>query len=477
MTNRPVDYRRNWKGLVLDSDFVFGQDNEDVYNICLTERERQVLLSAVVPYAWVTRWYSPTSTALDLDGIQALIDGIILALLTECGEGSSMFKLRQNSDDPCLLEQSLDDGLTWSTAFNYSLCAGGGIGAAVNITLSNELIINTYISNYVDSPSDINENAPDDYFSDETDNRNMALCMALDAYVTSYCEEWRRKAEWTLLGALAALWLAAIPGIGWVAVVVAVGVAVGATYTTSVALNAVKDRDAVEDVICCAYEALQGAAINAANFEACLNNCSFTPGSNAAIVRDIVASDLDQQGNLLSFYDALGKAYLMAVAGAENCICDDQTWTYDLLGGDGQGALEGVSLYKDGYYSPLPNYNETYDFYAAYGVGNWRVGAVKLDPGVQWTLTGVSMTYDLDFNYASARGQWCLIDFNATGVESFLLQKSESSDIERTLEINGLFQTVRDLTFRWSSANATSPYARLTKIQIRGYGLNPFEEE
>lgn len=33
-----------------------------------------------------------------------------------------MFKLRQNEADNCLLEQSLDGGLTWLTAFDYGLC-------------------------------------------------------------------------------------------------------------------------------------------------------------------------------------------------------------------------------------------------------------------------------------------------------------------------------------------------------------------
>jgi len=447
----------------------------DLIDVCLkipdTERYRMAFRGAL----WsLGKWYNWEKTYTQGDTRAAEAAEYwreILHLYLSIGcEGSTMFELRQNPDNPCLLEQSTDGGGTWDIAFNYALC-GGGVGAAVNITMSNQIIINTYIENYTGTPSSVNENAPDDYFSDATDARKMALCMALDAYVTSYCEEWRRKAEWTLLGALAALFLAAVPGIGWVAVVVAAG----AAYATSIALNAVKDRDAIESVICCAYAALQGEGINAANFEACLNNCSFTPGSNSAIVRDLVASDLDQQGNLLAFYDSLGKAYLMALAGAEMCVCDDTSWTYDLLGGDGQGMLEGVSLYKDGYWSDVPNYNATYDFYSAYGQATWRVGAVKLDPGVEWTLTGVSMTYDLDFNLTTPRGQWIMQDYNATGEEEMLVQKSESSDVVRTIEINGLFQTVRDLTFRWSSANASSPYARLTKIQVRGYGTNPFE--
>jgi len=381
-----------------------------------------------------------------------------------------MFELRQNPDNPCLLEQSTDGGLNWTPAFDYSLCAGGGIGAATNITINNQLIIATYIENYTGTPSSVNENAPDDYFSDGTDAREMALCMALDAYVTSYCEEWRRKAEWTLLGALAALFLTAIPGIGWVAVVVAAG----AAYATQVALNAVKDRDALDDVICCAYDALKGQTINAANFAACLNNCSFTPGSNSAIVRDFVAADLGEQGNLLAFYDSLGRAYLMALAGAEMCVCEDTSWVADFLGGDGNEGIEACQYMLDGTLTGLPGYDAGNDWYWAATHLSDRTGIVKLDPGQPFTITEVSMTYWLDFSVATARGQNVVQDYWMTGDWNALIYKTENNDVQRTVTISGLYQQVQDLSFRWSSASNTSPFARLTKIQVKGVGFNPF---
>ncbi len=48
-----------------------------------------------------------------------------LSISATCGE-EIMFRLRQNETDTCLLEQSLDGGLTWSLAFDYSLCARQG---------------------------------------------------------------------------------------------------------------------------------------------------------------------------------------------------------------------------------------------------------------------------------------------------------------------------------------------------------------
>lgn len=44
-------------------------------------------------------------------------------LISDC-EGDMPFRLRQSPVNPCILEQSLDGGATWSLAFNYSLCGG-----------------------------------------------------------------------------------------------------------------------------------------------------------------------------------------------------------------------------------------------------------------------------------------------------------------------------------------------------------------
>lgn len=41
----------------------------------------------------------------------------------ECGEMA--FRLRQSTTNPCHLEQSIDGGLTWTLAFDYSLCMTG----------------------------------------------------------------------------------------------------------------------------------------------------------------------------------------------------------------------------------------------------------------------------------------------------------------------------------------------------------------
>jgi len=447
----------------------------DLIDVCLKIPDEQRYRAAFWGTVWeLGKWwnwektYTPGDTRAK-EAAEYWRELLITYMVLDCEVGN-VYALRQNEENPCLLEQSIDGGVTWTPAFDFEQCPGGGISVATQITLNNQLIIATYIENYNGTPSSVNENAPDDYFSDGTNYREIALCMALDAYITSYLEEWRRRAEWTLFGAIAALFLAMIPGIGWVAVVIGAG----AYIFTMTALNAVKDRDAVQDVICCAYDALLDQTINTTIWEACLNNCSFTPGSNQAIVRDIVASDLNELGNWTAFCDALGRAYVLAQAGVDTCVCTDTSWTLDLLGGDGNTWCEPVSYISDGTPTPVPTYDAVNDRYLAGIHGAARTGMVKIEPGVPFTITEVSMTYSLDFTAANSRSQVILQDYWLTTIWSALVSKNENADITRTITKTGLYQQVSDLSFRWSSATNTSPYARLTKIQIKGVGVNPF---
>lgn len=62
------------------------------------------------------------SASFDLEEIPVTFGGGFRGV-TFCGDVSIMpYQLRQNADNPCLLEQSLNGGQTWLTAFDYSLC-------------------------------------------------------------------------------------------------------------------------------------------------------------------------------------------------------------------------------------------------------------------------------------------------------------------------------------------------------------------
>lgn len=198
-------------------------------------------------------------------------------------------------------------------------CGGSQEASESGIDQVNMQTIQTLLGRYDGTnPSSVNQYAPDDYFNgDGSTERNNGLCMACEAYVKSYCEAWRRKAEIVLAGGIAILFLGAVPVIGWIAV----GVIVGLSYISAVALEAVKDEEAQEEIICCMYQALLGEEINKTNWANSLDNCNFEGGSNASIVRDFVASDLEHDENWVSFCNELGVAYNLAQAGVVDCPC------------------------------------------------------------------------------------------------------------------------------------------------------------
>jgi hypothetical protein len=76
-------------------------------------------------------------------------------------------------------------------------------------------------------------------------------------------------------------------------------------------------------------DGMTGQAVTRANFQGSLASCGFGVGSNAAILRDVVASTLPDFGNWAAFIDGLGNAFLQAQAGVRDCPCDDNCSTYN----------------------------------------------------------------------------------------------------------------------------------------------------
>lgn len=262
-----------------------------------------------------------------------------------CGDG--LLDLRQNPDDPCEVQKTYD-GEIWYEAWRFDAC--GNADQTQMTTIENQYadILQRLSDIYDGTPTSINSQCPTDYFDgDGSDNRRMALCMALHTFVKSYFEHWRRKAEIILAGGIVVLWFGAVPILGWIAVAVIAGLA----YVTQVALDAARDDDAIEEIICCMFTYLQGKGINHTEFQNSLSACGFSGGTNAAILRDILAADLPEEKNYLSFLEALGTAYPLAQAGVEDCPCGGD-WLLDMdLTLDDWGWQHRVRPNPTGHYS------------------------------------------------------------------------------------------------------------------------------
>lgn len=270
---------KKWRAITYDWDVLSDYGNiPRMY--CLTDFQAAWILSNTQYMRWATRWDNCPCTPSELDAMAAELE---YNLMSCCG--FSPYEL-----DYLYQQQS-------SEQLNYlqSLWDAGG------------------------NPSDVNPNTPDDYYSgDGSVNRLNALCTACKIYIYSYASQWNNQAS-TVLGI--ALITAIAQFIKFVGGSIAGILLSGLSLITNDALDAMQDTDALDLVVCCMNDALTGTTITQDNFETCLDGCAFDVGSNEEIVREIIASDLYQFQNWLSFINQVGNSYTYALAGIEDCPC------------------------------------------------------------------------------------------------------------------------------------------------------------
>lgn len=134
--------------LINFTDTVATPPDEGCYR--LTGQHVAILLSILPPIAWATRYYETGNPAWSQDQIQLWYDEIMERLLMPgCGgviEDDDMYLLRQKPDDPCVLQQSTDNGVTWTDAFDYGLCFRNRPKTITDVTEHYETI-NKYVTN------------------------------------------------------------------------------------------------------------------------------------------------------------------------------------------------------------------------------------------------------------------------------------------------------------------------------------------
>lgn len=284
--------RKNWRAITVDyAELSKYSDESNLY--CLTDFQVAWLMSMTAYYNWATRWVNNNATQEELDEQQAEL------------EYSLMSCVQLN---PAQIE------------YIY------------NITLDEQLIV--FGDDWDGSlPSSINSNAPDDFFEgDGSSARNEALCSALKIYVYTYADAWVNKAT-AILGVGAVIALGGlILGVGGI---IAITVLASVAFVTQVAMDAMQDTDALDDVVCCMNDQLDGLAITQANWETALDNCGFAVGSNQQIIADFIGSDIEEDDNWFTFINTLGDSYVRAQAGVIDCPCNlpvTLTVTFDALG-------------------------------------------------------------------------------------------------------------------------------------------------
>lgn len=427
---------KKWRSITYNWE-ILSTYGENARLYCLTDLQVGWLLSNTEYMRWETRWENCPCTQSDLDAMKAELDYNLMNCLDYDPYEIGFVYNRTVAENLDELQARYDDG---------------GIPA-------------------------VNPDTPTDFYDgDGSPERLDALCMAVDGYVTSYLSNWLRVAR-TLLGLTFLLGLAVVinPLVGIIACLVVGGLA----FVSQVAIDAVSDQTAVENIICCMYNELIGLAITPINFQTCLDGCSFTIGSNEAIIRDLMIADLALEKNWLAFIDQIGKSFALTSAGVVyNCPCT-VTPTFNHFF-DFTVDQQGFSIFNDGLISGSRG---TYVGATGFVAAPNRSGAYRNSADIRIsfptrTITRMILTYDLTKGSYNAVENG--LEERASGIGATLLNNSPSfvngtgSTFDTGVFSNPAVQLQLGIATSRQSTASYSGSATLISLYVEGIGSDPF---
>mgnify|MGYP001093502681 CR=1 FL=1 len=109
-------YKRHWKTDLFAYDHYIPDTSREC-SYCLTDKQVEIILGMVEPVGWKTRWQSVSGAEIDVQEIEQFRNEIIRRLMMTCCGNESPTRYRYT--DSGVLQQSTDDGATWTDAPNY----------------------------------------------------------------------------------------------------------------------------------------------------------------------------------------------------------------------------------------------------------------------------------------------------------------------------------------------------------------------
>lgn len=339
----------------LNYDWINGREGEPCCTVVLSETTVQMFMALLQQGFVVDNWHHENGDVIFTEDeyfcIRHFTNLAYRELMTCYKPLTSMFMV---PGLPCQVWGSFGEDEP-EMLFDLSLC-NVPLPIELEILENSRAMLQTTIINRFDGvhPSSVNPSSPDDNFDgDASDEREAALCMAIKGYVAAIASEFETRVGFEL-------GLSTVVGIGASVLFPPVLLAVIALHaSTDEQLLAARDRQAINDVICCMNAALIGLPITRAGWQASLDGCGFDTDSHQDIVADVVRSSFAHFGNWVVFLDTLGNAFDLAQAGVVDCPCDagcstfvhtDAAWSVDvgtvdtgtdIITGDG---LDGTQL-------------------------------------------------------------------------------------------------------------------------------------
>jgi hypothetical protein len=289
-----------------------------------------------------------------IKAIQQFMQGV------ECAAGSEPM-LRQNPDDSCILQQSLDNGETWTDVFDFSLCATIQ-DKSYQVQIQNEVtyvqptfqeIYNSYTTNYAGTPESVYPDLADPA-GDDAPWRS-AYCNALwelvntacDTAVSFYTENINATQSQVNLGiGIAAFLLTAISlagaiptagaslaGLAAVAPLWAAGIGLGAALGNALVdfwqnhtIDQFQDTNARENVVCYLFDAIPPES-NTLDEMRLRVSTVLTGDTNGQAILDFLGLLLNHDSTYAAFLEKWNNNKEFAEAGIDlYCPCYEPEW-------------------------------------------------------------------------------------------------------------------------------------------------------
>ena len=297
--------------------------------------------------AWSDAWIAPDEVSM-----RATLDGVI-EIMREIGIGRECeempVRLRQSPSDKCVLEYSTDGGRIWNAAFDFSACSlfrRRSFEVDMTFIHNAQTVLN---DNRIIYQGDIINVSPGwDFSRGDPRLRERALCYALrlcvDLVVATIAEIRRNEYEdeddffrdiSNLFGSVSGLVFGGI-AVG-LAPVWAPWTAIGFAIAT-VAINLVRviedvdlslleNQDLRSELVCCAYESMQGETPTYAGFSNSLVDCGLS--GSAEELRALVAPFFQDEDIFMQLFIQVEPVISAQQRGAQ-VPCDCIEWCVDL---------------------------------------------------------------------------------------------------------------------------------------------------
>src|SRR5574342_22921 len=327
----------------------------DAPRVCLSINEEWAQFACGALYSLLVdeRWLG---TAEERHRAEGQVNQLMYAIYygnVSC-EGELDMRIRQSTENPCLLEVSYDGGATWQPGFDFSQClaqAGGGY-PVVSVAVQNQinLEVNNWLNAYDGTVASVAPNMVHQA-DGKNDERDEAVCAGIYqilVYVRSLAINKPKHHQgwlwdfWRVLDDLANV---AFDVLWWVGdylipdwtiadeVLIATGKRIQkeiGSFLEGYDITPLQNEDVIMALLCYAYNTADGATVTYAEFSHMFDGCAVVPGMTGS-AQDFLVKLVNDEEYFVTFIASVNDFVDALAAGtiAYDCPCNEWTHVFD----------------------------------------------------------------------------------------------------------------------------------------------------